>query len=196
MPGGGNQQMAHNLTYLLESKSYINPHETLIGINLTGLDRIDTMCAVDHPNANEFFSWRQDFGYSWITQGGFVFSGPPFGGLLQKNMGLEQIHLDNCLSVVQGLTYLESRGFDYFLMLMDDTIIQDAPYWFAQHVLNKRKHRFVDFGESASMYSYAKSNHCLGDDGFHPNLQGYELIASKINTHLQNCFILTQKEKL
>jgi len=196
IPAGGNKQIAHNLVYLLESKPYITPADTLIGINLTGLDRIDTMCAVDHPNANRFFSWTGDFGYGWITQGSFAFTGPPFVGILQKHMELKQIQLDNCLSIVQCLTYLEARGFEYFVMLMDDTIREDAPAWFKDRVLNNLKHRFVDFVESDSMYSYAKSQNCLGADGFHPNRQGQKLISSKVNTHLKNHAIIAQREKL
>jgi hypothetical protein len=193
MPGGGNKQIIYNLVYLLESKSHITPADTLIGISLTGLDRLDTMCAVDHPNANQWFSWGQDFRYSWITQGSFAFAGPPFGGILQKHMELEQIQLDNCLSIVQCLTYLEAQGFDYFLMLMDDTIIDDSPAWFKDRVFNKLKHRFVDFGESASMYSYAKSQNYLSEDGFHPNQQGQKLISSKVNKHLEDHAIINTR---
>jgi lysophospholipase L1-like esterase len=81
-------------------------------------------------------------------------------------------------------------------MLMDNTIVDDSPSWFKERVVNKLKHRFVDFGGSASMYSYAKSQNCLDEDGFHPNQQGQKLIASKVNKHLKDHAIISTKGEL
>ena len=128
--GGGNCAMCDSLIYLLETKKHINPTNTLIGINITGLDRIDTMCAVGHPNDTNRFPWKHDFGFSWINEGGFTSQIPPFNGDLQKHIGLEQIHLLNALAVTKCLTYLESHKFSYFFMVMDDQVIQDSPPWF------------------------------------------------------------------
>lgn len=188
--GGGNCAMCDSLIYLLETKKYINPGNTLIGINITGLDRIDTMCAVDHPNDTNRFSWKHDFGFSWINEGGFTCQIPPFNGDLQKHIGLEQIHLLNALAVTKCLTYLESHKFSYFFMVMDDQVIQDSPPWFLDF-LNCRKKKWITFGNHNTMHSFAKENCLLEEDGFHPSNAGHKLIADAAIEQLVDNNLLT-----
>jgi hypothetical protein len=180
IPGGGNQQLVDNLIYLLETKKYIDPQNTLIGINITGLDRIDTMCAIDHPNSNKNFSWANEFNYSWITEGSFINKSLPFNGALQKNVGLTQIQLTNCLSIVKCFSYLEKHGFNYFFMIMNDNIISDSPAWFNSYLLEQKTNSYIKFNDCYSMHSFAKSQNLLEKDNFHPDKNGNQLIASKI----------------
>ena len=194
IPGGGNTQICHNLIYLLESKSWITPENCLIGINFTELCRIDTMCPVDHPNANPYFSWNKDFNFSWITEGAFTAALPPFKGLLQKNMGYDQVTLLNSLLITQCLNYLDQKGFNYFFMLMTSDSLDKSnlpqhyqtrsPTWLIETINQHRHKNFVSFEFADSMYDYCKIKDLLAEDKFHPNQTGYKKIASKVKTFL------------
>lgn len=184
IPGGGNRQIADNLIYLLETKKHIVPESTLVLLNFTGLDRIDTMCSVEHPDANEYFSWSKDLGYGWIVEGGFCANTTPFRGSLQKNMELSQIQRINCLAIVQCLSYLQHRGFRFFFMLMNDDIINDSEKWFQSKLLDDYTNNFVKIESHLSMYAFAKSNNLLHEDQFHPNVKAQELIAQQLKSVL------------
>jgi len=181
LSGGGNISIASNLVYFLQSKSYIDPAEILIVFNISGLDRSDTMCPVDHPDANTTFSWSQDFGYGWITSGGFLGgkSGTPFKGLLQKNMGIENIITFNCLALTQALGYLEHRKFHYAFMVMDDQVLTDCPDWFMD-VLNKYQSKWIQFEHSKTMNGHCAINGLLDTDHFHPSTAGHADIADHV----------------
>lgn len=194
IPGGGNAQICHNLIYLLESKPWITPENCLIGINFTELCRIDTMCSVDHPDANPDISWNKDFNFSWITEGGFTTVKPPFRGLLQKNIGFDQVTLINSLLITQCLSYLDQKGFNYFFMLMTSDLLNKSdmprhfqtksPTWLID-TLNQHRHKnFVSFEFADSMYDYCKAKNLLAEDAFHPNQHGQKEIASKVKTFL------------
>jgi hypothetical protein len=179
IPGGGNHATSTNLIYLLETKKYIDPTNTLIGINITGLDRVDTMCAVDHPDSNKNFSWNCDFKYGWITEGGFTSNMSPFYGDLQKNIGIEQIHILSALAVIKCFSYLELNKFNYFFMVMDDLVIQDSPLWFFDF-LNCRRQQWITFDNHNTMHSFVKEKNLLEKDKFHPSVRGYQLIADMV----------------
>jgi hypothetical protein len=186
MPGGGNLSIANNLTLCLETKKNISSSNSLIGINITGLERIDTMCSVQHPDANKYFNWAKDLNHNWITQGGWteLEEKSPFYGSLQKNIELEQARTLSCLSIVQCFSYLECNNFKYFFMLMDDNIISDSPSWFKKY-LDQRKDKYIRFDQDQSMYSYAKTCGELSSDQFHPSIQGQKLIAGHIGSLIQ-----------
>jgi hypothetical protein len=180
IPGGGNIQILNNLTFMLEIKNYIIEKPTVVILNFSGLDRIDTMCAVDHPDANKNFSWSKDFGFGWITQGSFLSKSAPYHGCLQKNIGFDQVVLTNCLTIVQCLNYLKSKQVKFFFMLMDDDIIKIAPEWF-QTMLNQHYQKeFIRFKLHDSISSFVKSKNLLAEDKFHPNTEAYRLIADEI----------------
>ena len=178
IPGSGNFAIANNLIYLLESKNHIEAKDSLIIFNISGLDRIDTMVPVDHPNANKSFSWDKDFKFGWIVEGGFLNNKNVFKGLLQKNMGFEQVQLLSCLSMVQCFSYLESRNFNYRFMLMDNNIL-NSPVWFTDF-LNVRQDKWIQFDHAQSMHEYAKNTNLLSEDKFHPSIHAHKLIADQI----------------
>ena len=186
IPGSGNLSIANNLTLCLETKKNLSPTNSIIGINISGLDRIDIMCSVDHPDANKYFSWGKDLGHNWITHGAWVGleKSSPFYGSLQKNMELEQARTMSCLSIVHCFSYLELHNFKYFFMLMDDYIINDSPAWFTDY-LDQRKDKCVKFNQHQSMHSYAKSCEGLHTDQFHPSVIGHKLIAEQIKSFIQ-----------
>lgn len=177
IPGGGNQQIADNLIYLLETKKYITAENSLIGINFTGLDRIDTMCAVDHPDANKHFGWSRDFGFGWITEGSFVNKSAPFNGALQKNMELTQVQRSNLLNIVKLLSYLNINGFKYFFMMMNDEIIEQP---IVRSNVCTNQERWVHFGNFDNMKSFVTNQGLLAEDRFHPSKSGHEQIAKTI----------------
>lgn len=180
IPGGGNQQIFDNLVFLLESKKYMSDFDTLIGINLTEMDRIDTMCSIQHPNKNQYFGWGDmDFNFNWINENGFTVKKPPFNGKLQYNIGYEQVVILNCLSIVKGLSYLENNNFDYFFMTITDDVINESPSWFADFLF-ARKNKWITFENDQSMFSYSKNNNLLSQDKFHPSIEGQKEIADII----------------
>ena len=157
IPESGNFSTINNLIYLLETKKHIDPADTLIVIGFTGLARLDIMCAVDHPNANQHFSWDIDLEFGWITNLDFTQKVVPFNGILQKNMGVEQIEKLNCLSVVQGLSYLEANNFNYFFILMDEYILIDSPDWF-KSFLTQRQSKWIKFNQYQTMHEFIRAN--------------------------------------
>ena len=180
IPGGGNFSIANNLVYFFQSKSYINPLETQIIFNISGLDRSDVMCPPDHPYANKNFSWTHDLGYGWLTSGGFTAgTDGPFSGLLEKNMGIDSIFTTNCLALTQAFTYLEHRGFDYAFMIMHDQVLSDSPKWFLQ-VLEERRSKWIQFEQSKTMNGHCIINGLLDSDQFHPSMAGHSNIADHV----------------
>ena len=171
IPGGGNIAAGYNIVYLLETKESFTSNDTLILFNITGLDRVDTMCYCDHPQANSSFSWNQDFGFGWITEGGFTHGrfwrdgGLPFKRLLQKNMGLDQIITVNSLSIINTITYLEANNFQYAFMLMDQYIETAAPD-FLKRFLDNRSAHYITFDGVSNIYEYCKQNTWLKKDQF------------------------------
>ena len=189
IPGGGNIAAGYNIVYLLETKESFTSNDTLILFNITGLDRVDTMCYCDHPQANSSFSWNQDFGFGWITEGGFTHGrfwrdgGLPFKRLLQKNMGLDQIITVNSLSIINTITYLEANNFQYAFMLMDQYIETAAPD-FLKRFLDNRSAHYITFDGVSNMYEYCKQNSLLGWDQFHPSREGHSAIADFVYRYI------------
>lgn len=183
MPGAGNFAMSKNLTYFLETKQDYTPDNTQIIFNITGFDRVDTMCSVDHPNANQWFAWAQDVEHNWISER-FVNDGAPFNGLLQKHMGFDQIKRLGALSVIDAIMYLEQREFNYYFMFMDNEAHADSPEFLIKFLEN-RSDRWIQFDHQIGMHDYCKEFGMLINDNFHPDLQGYEMIANFVNQHIK-----------
>jgi hypothetical protein len=177
--GAGNYTIGTNIVYFLELKKNYTSKNTTVVFNVSGLDRIDTMCPVDHPNANNYWAWDKDLGFNWINQGGFTGQQPPFNGMLQKHMGIDQIIKVNSLAIIQCISYLELNNFKYYFMLMDDQICKDSPTWFTKF-LEQRRDKWITFDTHKSMYSYALANDQIGNDGFHPSPAGQILIAQAV----------------
>lgn len=183
IPGNGNHAISTNLLYLLETKNHIQPEDTLIGINISGLERIDIMCAVDHPDANKNFSWDKDFEYGWLSHNIFANKVSPFYGSLQKNMELAQVQRLSAMEITKCFSYLEHKKFNYFFMVMDRWIINDSPQWFLDF-LNARQEKWVTLDGYKDMKSFAKKNNWLAQDNFHPSVQGQQEISNFVLKHL------------
>ena len=181
--GGGNISSGFNIVYLLETKKFFTSDDTLILFNITGLDRVDTMCYNDNSYANSSFSWNKDFGFGWITEGGFTSKLPPFNGMLQKNIGVDQIITTNSLSIINTITYLEANNFQYAFMLMDQHVETDAPD-FLRRFLNNRSKYYITFDGISNMHEYCKQNTWLKKDQFHPSHEGYSRIADFVYRHI------------
>lgn len=183
IPGGGNVASGYNIVYLLETKKFFTSDSTLVLFNITGLDRVDTICYKDNSYANSSFSWNNDFGFGWITEGGFTAKMPPFNGMLQKNIGLAQIITANSLSIINTITYLEANNFQYAFMLMDQHIETAAPD-FLKRFLDKRSTHYVNFDSISNMHEYCKHRTLLSNDQFHPGKEGYNAIADFVYQHI------------
>ena len=189
IPGGGNIAAGYNIVYLLETKKFFTSNETLVLFNITGLDRFDTICYKDNAHANPSFSWNQDFGFGWITEGEFTHGrlwrdgGLPFKGLLHKNIGIDQMITFNSLSIINTITYLEANNFQYAFMLMDQHIETAAPD-FLKRFLDNRSAHYITFDGVSNIYEYCKQNTWLKKDQFHPNHEGHSRIADFVYQHI------------
>jgi len=177
LSGGGNTAAIYNLIYYLETnRSSLNKTNTIIGFNITGLDRIDRLVDLSDPDINQDMCCidtsglkhpSTDLGFGWVTKG------PP-GGLQRKN------YINGCLAILQGLCYLDHAGYEYFFMTMNDEIYTYAPAWF-QQCLNDRKDRWVTFNDAQSMLTFIKkSNLTKSDTDWHPSISGHKLIAQHV----------------
>ena len=180
IPGAGNIAITSNLILFLENNKHIVPDHTAIILNLTELDRMDLPCAVDHPNANRFFSWADSLNCNWLTEGAFTVNKSPFNQALQKNIGYDQIVMFSCLSVLKCFGYLESRGFDYRFMLMLDSVYTESPQWF-QEALDQRIKKWIQIREYRGMQDYGRANKLLHTDNYHLSLDGNQHIANVID---------------
>lgn len=181
MSGGGNSQICDNLIFCLESKKYFNSLETVIGINITELDRFDIMCPIIHPNKNPYFGWGDhDFNFNWInsTQGSLTDPSTLYKFIL-KNVGYEQIIISSCLSIIKLFSYLESKKYNYFFMTINDSVTDKSPDWFGNFI-NCRENKWVKLDDQKSMFSYCKKHNLLEDDNFHPSILGHKEIANII----------------
>ena len=185
IPAGGNIASGHNIVYLLETNKCFTASDTLVLFNITGLDRLDTMCYDDHSSATPYFQWNKEFGFGWLTEGTFCSAGPftPFKGMLQKNIGLPQIITLNSLAIVNTITYLEANNFQYAFMLMDQKIKWDSPDFLKKFLDNRSAHS-VTFNGISNMHEYCKQNCLLKNDQFHPNQEGHSAIADFVYQHI------------
>jgi hypothetical protein len=179
LPGGGNVAAMNNIIYYLESNKNINCSNTLVGFNLTGLYRRDTICRIDHPEANNDLSnydIKENLNISWIHSAS--------NGLDIKTPGPDEQKIYSCLSIVQAIRYIESKNIDYFFMLMNEPIYEHAPAWFKEF-LDARTKNWVKFNTFIAMQEFVKSKNLTTDDG-HPTRDGHRMIASYVLQHLEN----------
>ena len=171
--GGGNTQIAKSVIYTLE-KINLNPNETLVLFNITGLQRIDLMCQLEQPDHNEYFSWKNMYNFSYINIPHLNSTDTIFKDLLHKNLGYDQVLLSNSIELISLFNYLKSKKIDYKFMLLDDTIEERSP-----DILNPYLKEAIKF-DGLNMHEYCKKNNLLHDDGFHPSADGYSVLSDFI----------------
>lgn len=179
LPGGGNIAAINNLVYYLELHKEVNSSNTLIGLNFTGLERHDAICHADHVDANNDLAAqhiREQLNIGWIH------------GYAQREhlqRGITQRTIQSCLSIVQGITYLESKGIDYFFMTMTNSVYSSAPPWFKEF-LDARTSSWIKFGNTMGMMEFVKQHQLTeSSSNFHPSKQGHRLISQHILAHLR-----------
>lgn len=174
MSGSGNLASMTNLIHFLETnKDIITPKNSLIGFNITGLDRVDKICSINDPLAN-FNSYRyyckdSDIKFSWITSG--------------WDPSSEQFIEQSCLTVLQCLSYLELKKFRYFFMLMNNPVYDCSPIWF-KTMLNAHRANWVKFDDTIGMLEFSQKNNLITSCG-HPNTQGHKLISDYVMEFLK-----------
>ena len=185
-PGNGITATFTSLIYYLELNKHITPGNTLIGFNLTGLERQDIPAKVDHPNANSDLATRdtkKELQLGWIRRNDLTVSTEQYYTDIMQQ-GAEEISNFNKIAAIQGITYLESRGFDYFFMLMTESIVDSADDYFYKF-LDERHQNWVTFDKHRGMYEFVKEQQLATSDG-HPSKEGHWLIASHVLEHLKN----------
>jgi len=137
LPGGGNTAALNNIVHYFELNTGIDLEKILVGFNITGLGRQDLLCEPWHPDRNYDISNKDISGYlnvSWAHG--------------DKNYrikrGLKETIIENCLNIIQAMTYIESKQVAYFFMFMTETDYYQSPTWF-QTFINRRRHNWVCF---------------------------------------------------
>lgn len=174
--GGSNISSTTNLVYYLETnKQTVTNQNTLIGLNITGLDRYDSICRLEDPLINNDLCCidpsgidhvSKELGFGWITHGNKI----------------RQEHTDilNCMALLQCFSYLDLNNFSYFFMLMNNAVYNTAPGWF-KIALDQRKSRWVTFDDTMGMMELVLKNKLTrSPTDWHPNIQGSKLIAKYV----------------
>lgn len=172
IPGGGNMAAMTNLIYFLQTNPDWTAENTLIGFNITGLDRRDVMVSAEHPEAKAMqaqYHIRKDLQIGWLID-----------GMLDWRTTQQ---VQSCLAVLQGLTYLDHCGFDYFFMLLNQPVYDVAPAWF-QQVLDQHRPRWLQFSEGG-MYERVRAAGAV-DSTLHPTRTGHGLLAQDVLQYLES----------
>lgn len=173
IPGGGNTQIVKSLIYTLETTN-LNPNETLVLFNITGLQRIDLMCQIEQPDHNEYFRWKNMYNFSYINIPHLNSTDTIFKDLLHKNLGYNEVVLSNSIELIGLFHYLKSKNIDYKFMLLDNTIEERCP-----DVLKTYIDSAIKFN-GLNMYEYCEENNLLDTDNFHPSTDGYSALSDFI----------------
>lgn len=179
IPGCGNIAAMTNLVLFLEKYTEYNGSNTLVGINLTELNRSDTITDKDDPKANKDPSNQHVRDYldiGWI------------------NHKFENYHLNfeyqTSSLIVQTFNYLETKKINYFFMLMIDDIYYKSPQFF-QKFLNSRRDKWVTFDKTKSMKKFVVDKKLtVSNNDTHPNKQGHKVISDYVTDHLRKKLIL------
>lgn len=180
-PGAGMRTIAENLIMYLEINTSLNSNNSCVIFNITQLDRIDTMCAVNHPDAD---CRMTSLGFGWINEGSFVTNNSPFHGGLQKNMGLEQIQTTNILHTVALINYLENHGYVYGILLLEDLFKHDDIPEFFKNFLHKKLEKIIKFDQNLGMFEHAQQQQQLESDNFHPNALANQYFSQCVQQYL------------
>lgn len=176
MGAGGNTAAFVNLCYLLNLKQEYTPQNTLIGFNITALTRKDHMCLPDDARQSEHresVDVPKHLGISWYPE--------PCG----EDDIINHVMIQNSCKVIESISYLEHRGFDYFFMLMSDSVYTTAPSWFRKFLDARRNTNWILLDGYLSMQAY--SNSIKGwrtPNDTHPNLETNRIIGKKVKEFL------------
>jgi hypothetical protein len=172
MGSGGNTAAFVNLCYLLNLNKQYAPESTLIGFNITALTRKDKMCDVDDTRQSQHkasVDVAKHLGLSWYPD------------KMEKDEKLEHIVIQNACKVIESISYLESRNFPYFFMLMNDSIYTTSPLWFKEFLDERKNKTWILLDGYLSMESYSdsiKGWRAINDH--HPNLETNRKIGKKV----------------
>lgn len=177
LTGNGNVASFKNLIYFLELNKNIKAENSLIGFNLTALTRQDTICKIKHPKSMQCLTGQHidsELQIGWIQKGNDVQT---------IEYGTNELIIYNCLSIIEGISYLELNNYNYFFMLMNSEIYTHSPNWF-QEFLNLKRKRWIKFN-NMDMWEFVKTEKLTTNDG-HPSRIGHKLLASYVTQYIQN----------
>jgi len=177
LPGGGNIAAMTNLVLYLEQHPDVTGSNTLVGLNITALERFDIICAPGAPGtvynlAAQHVTQELDIGWIHNQHSRHLKHSTSAG--VQKS----------CISLIQAMVYLESKSIDYFFMLMTQDIYTYSPDWF-KRFLDARTHHWVKFDSTIGMLEYIKKHELITDD-LHPTRAGHGVLAGHVIKHLTN----------
>ena len=177
IPGAGNIAAMTNLVLFLEKNPQYNKNNSLIGINLTELSRMDYITDKNDPEANNDPSTKHIVDYldiGWITK---KFKNYKFN-----------VEYQTATLIVQTLTYLESKNINYFFMTMSDAIYNTGPV-FLQKFLDFRKDKWITFDNCKGMENFViDKNLIVSNNDTHPNKEGHKIIADYVTKHLKKLY--------
>lgn len=191
--GGSNIAAMNNLIYYFEStKNYDN---VLVGFNITSHARQDVICSIDDPEQKYDLSNHDTdnflkIGWKNINNGNTAID-PKFSSfdkdiVEEKLKNYNEAIIFSCLTIIQAITYLETKNIDYFFMFMTKYDYHYTPLWFKEFIDNRKKN-FITFDKDISIMEFVKKNNLnISNNDLHPNKQGHDLISEYVVNHLKN----------
>lgn len=172
MGAGGNMAAFTNLSYFLNLYKEYTPENTLIGFNITGLNRKDKICLPNDINESEHrvcIDVPTYLNISWYPD------------QYTRTDDLNLTLIQNATRIIDAISYLELRGYTYFFMIMNDDIYTKSPSWFQGFLDERRNKNWILFGEYLSMLSFSKSiNGCVSSTDLHPTMSTHKLIGQHV----------------
>jgi hypothetical protein len=183
MPGGGNISATKNLIlYIEKHKNQIQSNNTIIVLNITGLNRWDLPCHVTNLNANKDLACVDSIGIAHPSEGlglAWITKQSRYGDL-----NIDHVDVISALSIIECLSYLELNSLPYFFMVMASADYESSPD-FLKKFLNSRNDKWVKFNQHIGMFDYVKSIDLITNDN-HPTVEGHRVIANHVIKHLKN----------
>lgn len=178
LPGGGNFAVAKNIMMFLARYQHYRSENTLVVFNISDMARVDVMCDPGDTDANDSFPWATALGINWKTHGC-----RPVKGI--KDFGIPPAEWTNELALMGMISYLESRGFDYYFMYMLEHTSNNLSPWFRKFMDDRSRHHVVLDGHNGMMEYCHDKKLVTAEDNWHPSPEGHRRIGNIVRQHIK-----------
>lgn len=179
MPGAGNYHIFHSLQWAL-TLADLDPLNTLVIVMWSGNERDDQICSPDALNSYPARHFYDSDTATAITGGNHPNAR---GNILNESMKLiDKIKTQHSRAVenflyIDGLrSWLDHHQYkSIFLDYLDRTLPCRAnDFDLREHLPNRCQKKLDDiFDECKNIYAYCLKNGLLGEDDFHPSVEGH-----------------------
>lgn len=165
--GHGNIMLANSVTEIINQYNY-DLDRTLVIFNLSEPERLDIMCAWDHPERSGMVPWDQA-----IIPHSYIGPLKPSYHNFRKNMGLEQVRRQTSRVVDMFFSWLENNRIQFVFTMMNNYLAVEDMYG----CISPRLDRLVQCKDHTGMYEYVCHHNLNLQDNLHPDHRGHRNIA-------------------